>query len=75
MLDHDDEQVVVAALEIAGEWAWDDRVSEALSRLTRDTRSVTVDDAEEGKVALGVSELATQITETLRTVGGAGKHG
>lgn len=71
MLEHRDPNVVVAALEIAGGFGWDKRIWKSLARLTRDGRAVTIDDEEEGRVTLSISELATELLETLRTLGRA----
>ncbi len=69
MLGHEDARVVVAALEVAGGLGWDRRIWKRLARLTEDGRAVTIDDEEEGRVTLSISELATEVVETLRTLG------
>lgn len=66
MLDHNDPDVVVAALEIAGEWGWDEQVSQRLGRLTGDKREVTIEDDTGAQETVSIGELATEIDETLR---------
>ncbi len=72
MLDHPDPLVVVAALEVAGEQGWDDRIWQRLVGLTQDQRDVTVEDETEGPVTLAVCELASEVVEALRAVGRGG---
>jgi hypothetical protein len=77
MLGHDDPAVVAAALEVAGEWGWHGGVAAALERLSKDPRTVTVDDEDEGggSVSLSLGEIAQAVTETLRSLkGGAGEN-
>jgi hypothetical protein len=69
MLKHTDPQVVVAALEAAGEQGWDDRVWKQLLSLSADTRKVTIEDEQEGHVEMSVAELASEVIEALRALG------
>jgi HEAT repeat protein len=69
MLCHPSAQVVVAALEVAGELGWDRRIWDALQRLTGDHRAATVLDEDDGEVVVAISELAAEVVDTLRAMG------
>jgi HEAT repeat protein len=69
MLRHTDPRAVAAGLLVAGEWAWQEDVKATLEKLTKDSRSVTIIDEDEGEVSLSISELATEIEAALQAMG------
>lgn len=68
MLSHQSPQMVAAALTIAGGWGWDEKVFKSLTKLTKDNRKATLEDEHEGEVIVEVSELATEVLGSLRSL-------
>jgi HEAT repeat protein len=69
MLDHPDADVVVAAIQVAGEWGWEEKVAQKLDLLSDDGRTVVILDEEERDIEASVGELASAVVEALGALG------
>jgi len=71
MLDHRDADVVAAAIQVAGEWGWEEKVAQKLELLCDDGRTVVVLDEDERDVEASIGELAGAVVEALGALGSA----